>query len=157
MANITGCSCSVLASSNDLTFTITNLGTTTVTIPKATGILITFYNKYSSSASTTTYTGEIHMIFDDNIRATPFTGTNVVVSSCGSNVAWGTGTTNKYAITMTNPSFSLRAGARAPFSFTFTTDRAYVDIGYLNLNLGFLATETNLATDNKNNLRCTIL
>ena len=53
-----------------------------------------------------------------------------------------TGTTNKYAITMTNPSFL--AGSHL-------TDRMLI------LVLSFLATETNLATDNKNNLRCTIL
>ena len=157
MVNITGCSCSVTSSSLELTFVITNIGASTVTIAKSTGILFTFYNKYSSSASTTTYTGEIRMIFDDTIRAATFTGTEVVVSSCSSNVEWGTGTTNKYTLTMTNPSFSLRAGARGPFSFTFTTDRSYVDIGYLVFNLGFLATETNLASDNKGNLRCTIL
>ena len=39
----------------------------------------------------------------------------------------------------------------------FTSDRSFVDIGYLVFNLGFLATETNLASDNKGNLRCALL
>lgn len=57
---------------------------------------------------------------------------------------------------MTAPVFSLRAGARSPFSFTFTSDRAFLDVGFFVFDLGFLGTETNLASDNKNNLRCAL-
>ena len=57
---------------------------------------------------------------------------------------------------MTAPTFSLRAGARAPFSFTFTSNQAFLDVGFFVLDLGFLGTETNLASDNKENLRCAL-
>ena len=38
MVNITGLSCSVILSSNDLTFTVKNVGTTTITIAKSSGV-----------------------------------------------------------------------------------------------------------------------
>lgn len=113
-------------------------------IPSSSITLSFWLSSSSESSNDLTYTADIKGSFYYNFPSK--TAAEHVINDCDINTAWTNSSKEDRLITVNDPNRDVIViGARAPFSFTFSTSYTVLDRSSFKIDLKFLATtNTNL-------------